>query len=387
MRVGLGREDLEQARARGRHAERVAVVGADLEDAAVLHHRHDLLRAADRARGQAAAERLRERDHVRLDAEALGRAARGDAEARLDLVEDQDDAVTLGDLAHRLEVARLGEHDPEVHHRRLHDHAGGLAVLGDQGLDAALGRLGVVERHGDREVDDGLRDAGAVGQRLEVEAVADLVVLDADRDHHAVVVPVVGAEDLHDRVALRVGAGDPDRVHRRLGAGVRVAPARQAPAARELLADDDRVLGRRGEVRAQRVALGDRLADRGVGVALDHRAEPVVEVVELVAVDVPDARPVAALEVDRPRVAQLVGRGDAARQRLLRALVHLARPLRALVEGLLLTLDELSDPCSVELGGGGDSHGFSSFFAALRLAERPGSRRGRCYAGHSIGPL
>ena len=69
---------------------------------------------------------------------------------------------------------------------------------------------------GDGEVDDRLRDAGAVGQRLEVDAVADLVVLDADRDHHAVVVAVVGAEDLHDRVALRVRAGDPDRVHRRL---------------------------------------------------------------------------------------------------------------------------------------------------------------------------
>ncbi len=56
--------------------------------------------------------------------------------------------------------------------------------------------------------------------------VADLVVLDADRDHHAVVVTVVGAEDLHDRVAAREGARDPDRVHRRLGAGVHVAPLR-----------------------------------------------------------------------------------------------------------------------------------------------------------------
>ena len=344
-------------------------------------------RAADRAGGQAAAERLRERDHVRLHAPALGRAAGRDAEAGLDLVEDQDDAVALRDLAHALEVARLGEHDPEVHHRRLHDHAGGLAVLGDQRLDAALGRLEVVERHGDREVDHGLRDAGAVGQRLEVEAVADLVVVDADRDHHAVVVAVVGAEDLHDRLALRVRAGDPDRVHRRLGAGVRVAPARQVPAAGQLLADDDRVLGRGGEVRAERVALGDRLADGRVGVALDHRSEAVVEVVVLVAVDVPDARAVAALEVDRPRVAELVGRRDAARERVLRPLVHLARALRALVERLLLTLDELFDLGPVEPRGGTDCHGFSSFFAALRLSEPRGSRRGRCYAGHSIGLL
>ena len=260
--------------------------------------------------------------------------------------------MALRDLAHRLEVARLGKHDPEVHHRRLHDHAGGLAALGVERLDPALHRLRVVERHGDREVDDGLRDAGAVGQRLEVEAVADLVVLDADRDHHAVVVAVVGAEDLHDRVALRVRAGDPDRVHRRLRAGVRVAPARQVPAALELLADDDRVLGRRGEVRAERVALRDRLADRRVRVALDHRAEAVVEVVELVAVDVPHARAGAALEVDRPRVAQLVGRRDAARERALGALVHLARAGGALVENALLALDELLDALPVDVGRG-----------------------------------
>ena len=42
---------------------------------------------------------------------------------------------------------------------------------------------------------------------------------------------------------------------------------------------------------------------------------------------------------------------------------------------------------AVELGGGTDGHGFSSFFAALRLAEPSRSRRGRCYAGRSIGLL
>jgi predicted XRE-type DNA-binding protein len=59
-------------------------------------------------------------------------------------------------------------------------------------------------------------------------------------------------------------------------------------------------------------------------VALDHRPEAVVEVEQLVAIDVPDARALAALEVDRPRVAQLVRRRHPAAEHLVRALVHRA---------------------------------------------------------------
>ena len=230
------------------------------------------------------------------------------------------------DVADRLEVAGLGEHDPEVHHRRLHDHAGGLAALARRGASMRRSIASAsLNGTGDGHLDDRLRDARAVGQRGEVVAVADLVVLDADRDHHRVVVAVVGAEDLHHGVAAGVGARDADRVHRRLGAGVRVAPARHAGSGARAPRRPRRVLGRRGEVRARAVALVDRAADRRVRVALDHRAEAVVEVEHLVAVDVPDARAVAALEVDRPRVAHLVGRGDAAAEHVAGALVHRPR--------------------------------------------------------------
>ena len=78
------------------------------------------------------------------------------------------------DLAHGLEVAGLGQHDPEVHHRRLHDHAGGRPALLDEPLDSPLHRLGVVERDSDRHVRHGLRNAEPVRQGLELEAIADL---------------------------------------------------------------------------------------------------------------------------------------------------------------------------------------------------------------------
>ena len=220
--------------------------------------------------------------------------------------------MAAGDLAHRLEVARLGEDDPEVHHRRLHDQAGRLAPFGVQPLDPPFERVRVVERHGDRQVDDGLRDSGSVGKRVRRVVRADRGVLDADRDHHRVVMAVVRAEDLEHDVAAGERARDPDRVHRRLRPRVRVPPRRQAEAPRELLGDDDRVLRRRREVRPQRDPLADGGNDRRVRVPLDHRAEAVVEVEVAVAVDVPDLAALAPGQVDRPRIAGLVGRRDAA---------------------------------------------------------------------------
>ena len=228
----------------------------------------------------------------------------------------------------------------------------GCASLLDQPLDAPLHCRRVVERHRDGQVGGHLRDAGPVRERLVVVAVADPVVFDADRHHHVVVVAVVGAEDLHDRVPPGGRAGDPDRVHGRLGAGVRVSPLRQAPATRQLLGDDNAVLGGRGKVRSQRIPLHHRLADRRVRVALHHRAEAVVEVEELVPVDVPDLRADAAGEVDRPWIPHLIGRGDPAGEALAGALVHGPRGAGALVEASLLALGQLLDPSAVDLDDG-----------------------------------
>ncbi len=185
-------------------------------------------------------------------------------------------------------------------------------------------------------------------------------------------VAVVGAEDLDDGVAARLGARDADGVHRGLGPGVHVAPLRQAPAPLELLGDDDPVLGRRGEVRALGHPLGDGLRDDGVAVALHHRAEAVVVVDHAGAVDVPHVRAVTALEVDRPRVAQLVGRRDAAGQRAARPGVHGLRGSGALVQPLRLALRQFGDALAVELHWGSGGH---RVLLGSRTGDRPGSQR------------
>ena len=253
------------------------------------------------------------------------------------------------DLAHSLEIPRLREHHPEVHHRRLHDQAGRCAALLLEADETALERVCVVERNRDGQVRHLLRDATAVRERRDVVGV-EVAPVDADahRHHHPVVMPVVGAEHLEDRVPPFQAAGDPNRVHRRLGARVREAPLGQAEAARQLFGHHDPVLGRGGEVRAQPRPLGDRLDDCGMGVTHDHRAEAVVEVPELPSVDVPDPRPFAALEIDRPRVARVVRGRHTERHNLVRALEHAPRLLRRLLEPLRLALGQLADPPRID---------------------------------------
>src|SRR5581483_7146499 len=147
------------------------------------------------------------------------------------------------------------------------------------------------------------------------------------------------------------------------------APAWKSEAARELLGDDDPVLGRRREVRAELDPLPHRPDDRGMAVALDHRAEAVVEIDVLRPVDVPDARAPAVGQVDRPWVAVLVRRRDAARERPARPLVERARAGRPLVEPALLPLGQLRDAGSVELDGRALGH-------ALRILAGPAAACG-----------
>ena len=346
--VCLRVEDLLEVGPHCGHHQGVAVVGADLEDGVVLHHGHDFLGASDGARGQTATQGLGHGHQVGSHSEALGGAARTDAQAGLDLIEDQDDAVSPGDLADLLQISRFRQHDAQVHHGRLHDDAGGLTPLIGQPDDAALHGLGIVEGNRHRHLDGGVGNAASVGQRGQVVTVTDLVVLDADRDHDGVVVPVVGAEDLHDRVATGVGACNTDRVHRGLRARVRVAPLRQPPPAREVLRHRQGVLGRGGEVGALAVPLLNGFSDHRVGMPLKHRSEAVVEVPHLVAVNIPDLRPLPPFKVNGPGLAQLVRGGDTAGKAVSRAVVHVAGPLGPFIEALGLDLRQLSDSLHVD---------------------------------------
>ena len=201
---------------------------------------------------------------------------------------------------------------------------------------------GVVEGDRDREVAHRLRDARAVGQRGEVLAVADLLVGQrrsrpsrrrggrgrSRRSSRSCRCPVSAR-------AIRIAsivASEPEFTKRQRSSPKRCARSSATTMASSVTA---------AKWVPERRPRPQRLHDRGVGVALDHRAEAVVEVPVAVAVDVGDARPLAGDEVDRPRVAQLVGGGDAAAERAPGALVHRRRALRALVQRRELAAREL----------------------------------------------
>ena len=90
---------------------------------------HDVAPTAQHRDREAVADRLAERRQVGCHAEPFLGAAGRVAEARDDLVEDQDHARRRARLAQGLEEARLGQHDAGVVEDRLEDHRGDRVAL------------------------------------------------------------------------------------------------------------------------------------------------------------------------------------------------------------------------------------------------------------------
>lgn len=217
----------------------VADVGmAVLEEARALGDgRADAL--ADQGRADrliAGAQPLGDGHQVRRHALLLGgEQAAGAAHAAHHLVEDQEDAVAIADLAHALEIARHGGHRAE---RRADHRLGdeGHHVLRPQALDLALELLGQPLAVGLRRLARSLVTIGVAG--------ADVAHLDQQRLELA---PTPG---------VATGGERPEGV-----AVVALAPGDQVPALG--LAALDEVLARQLQGRLHRLgATGDEV-DRG----------------------------------------------------------------------------------------------------------------------------
>ena len=121
---------------------------------------HDVLAAGEHGDRVAVGDRLGEGAQVGAHAVELLHAAARDAEAGLDLVDDQHDAVAVAQLAGGAQVGRIGGDAEAVAHDRLDQQAGDRVAVA---LEDVLELVGIVRLHEMREVAGRQRHALAVG--------------------------------------------------------------------------------------------------------------------------------------------------------------------------------------------------------------------------------
>ena len=203
--------------------------------------------------------------------------------------------MLAGQLAQLGEEPRARQQRLGVPEHRLHDDRRDAFALA---LEHPSERLDVVEGHRDDGLRDDLRDPAALHEAERIVAFAQLGGL-VGRGERVVMDPVVATFELDDPVATGEGARDAHGVHRRLGARDGQAGHLAEGQLGDQLAGLDLVLARQAEADAAREALDDVGIDPLVGVAEDGRAIAHAQVDVLVAVEVPDASTLAALDVDR----------------------------------------------------------------------------------------
>mmetsp|Transcript_1349 Transcript_1349/g.3817 ORF Transcript_1349/g.3817 Transcript_1349/m.3817 type:complete len:483 (+) Transcript_1349:151-1599(+) len=270
-------EDVHRLNARA-HRERVA-----RESASLVHRArrrdllHDLLLAGVRTDGEAATDDLAEGGEVRLDAPVLLRATVRDAESGHHLVEHEDGAIGVAELAQAGEELLVRNDEARVADDALEDHARDLALVC---LEERLHRLEVVVRRNERRLRRALGHTGRVRQAERSDA-------GARGNEEGVGVAVVAAVELDHLLALGVRAHQAEHTHAGLGAGVGEAHHLH----RRHRVDDhlrELVLERTGSAERRALVHGllDRIQHAIVRVAHDRRA-PRADVVDvLVAVDV-----------------------------------------------------------------------------------------------------
>ena len=122
---------------------------------------HDVAAATVGADGEAATDDLAHGGEVGGDVPVLLRAALGDAESGHDLVEGEESALSLGDLAKSLEELLVGDDEAEVADDGLENHSRNLTLVL---LEDLLDSLEVVVGSAEGGVGGRLGDAGGVGE-------------------------------------------------------------------------------------------------------------------------------------------------------------------------------------------------------------------------------
>jgi hypothetical protein len=269
---------------------------------------HEVRAPPVRADGKAAANDLAETRQVGAHIEQLLRPACGRAEARDHLIEDEQRILAIADAAKALEKAVTRRHEPHVACDWLDEDGRNLSVVG---LEESLDRIEVVESCEQRIVRN---RNGHTGTGRNAERRRARPCLDEERIRVSVIAPF----ELDDAAALRCRAGDPQRAHGGLGAGVDEPNAfhrghQQRHALREACLE----MGRRPEARPVRCSRCKRFDETVGRVSVNERA-PRHHVIDVrVTVHILEVRAAGALDengICADRLERTYGTVHAARQ-------------------------------------------------------------------------
>ena len=221
--------------------------------------------------------------------------------------------MLVGDAAQRGKERRVGRDESRVADHRLDDdRRDAIRVLAHQRFHCP----DVVERRGERQRGERRGHTGRIGKSERRDPRAGT-------HEEAVGVAMIAAVELDQEIATRLRTCDAQRAHRRLGAAGDEAQHLDVRHARSHQFGQRHLERRRyAEARAVFHRLAQRIEHHRRRMAEDERPprEHVVEI--LVAVDVPDARPLPALDDERlaaDPAERAHRRADAAGEELTRA--------------------------------------------------------------------
>ena len=255
---------------------------------------HEFGPAADGRERQAPAQGLADGADIRRHPKILLSPSRTFLERGLDLVEEEQHVVLLGEFAQMLQISGPGQDAAAIEVHWLQDHRAHLVAILRHGL---LGGLRVVEGHGDNELAHRLGDAGRFPEKARLfQLLAGRVAADVG----VLVVPVEMTGEADDLVPPRNGPAQPQGVERGLGARIGEAhPLGTGNQPAESLGQLDVVGHISGTAHPQLGGPDQGLTHRRMSVAQQGGPVAARHVQVLAAVHVGEMRSLGALHVHR----------------------------------------------------------------------------------------
>ena len=204
----------------GGNRDRMRRIGAAMRGAVIAEGAHHILAPGDGGNRVAIGHSLGKGRDIGDDTQQRLDAAARHAKAGFHLVDDQQHAVFIAELAGKPHIFGRGQNAAAIALDRLDQHGGHCVAIAAEHI---FEPLHVVHGHQMRKGFQGLRNALGIGDYVRVAVAAGLPILDIGHPHGRVEQPVIAAFNQQITVAPGMRAGQAQGGHHRLGARVGIA--------------------------------------------------------------------------------------------------------------------------------------------------------------------